>query len=307
MSNGWSLFIIILVVAHIIGYSWLLFSTSRMKQENHKEGETTGHTWDDDLTEYNNPLPKWWLYMFILTIVFAVVYLVLYPGLGNYKGTLNWSQVGQWENENAKVTETRNEYFSTFINLPIAEMIHPIIDKDGNEDNRAMEVGERLFANHCSTCHGSDAQGAIGFPNLADKDWLYGGTPEQIVASITNGRNGVMPPWGAALGEEGVNQVAAYIRSFNKEQPETKQTIEGKNKFDMFCVACHGADGSGNQLLGAPNLTDNIWLHASNSNSHKLEAIIMEGVSAKMPAHSAILDENNIKVIAAYVYSLSNK
>jgi cytochrome c oxidase cbb3-type subunit 3 len=296
MSSGWSLFIIILVVAHIIAYSWLLYSTSRMKQEDHKEGDTTGHTWDDDLTEYNNPLPKWWLYMFILTIVFSIVYLILYPGLGNYKGTLNWTQFGQWEEENSEIVAKRNELYSTFINKPILEMV---------KDTKAMEIGESLFANHCSTCHGSDAQGAVGFPNLVDKDWLYGGQPEQIVQSISNGRNGIMPPWGAALGDVGVTQVAAYIRNFNSEKPETKEIIEGKNKFTMFCVACHGADGEGNQLLGAPNLMDDIWLHSSDS--EMLETIISEGVSGKMPNHSEILDDNNIKVIAAYVYSLSNK
>lgn len=296
MSSGWSLFIIIIVVAHIIGYSWLLYSTSKMKSEDHKEGDTTGHVWDDDLTEYNNPLPKWWLYMFILTIVFAVVYLILYPGLGNYKGTLNWTQIGQWQKENSEIVAKRNELYSTFIDKPIVEMI---------KDPKAMEIGESLFANHCATCHGSDAQGAVGFPNLADNDWLYGGSPDQIVQSITSGRNGVMPPWGAALGDEGVAQVAAYIRNFNSDQDETKEITEGKNKYAMFCVACHGVNAEGNQLLGAPNLSDNIWLHSSDS--AMLETIMMEGISGKMPAHSEILDENNIKVISAYVYSLSNK
>ncbi len=296
MSSGWSIWIIVIVALHIVGYSWLLYSTSKMKEENQKEGETTGHVWDDDLTEYNNPLPKWWLYMFILTIVFSVVYLILYPGMGNFKGTLNWTQEGAWAEENTVVLEKRSELFSTFINKPIPEMI---------KDAKAMEIGERLFANHCSSCHGSDAQGAIGFPNLADNDWLYGGEPATIVQSISAGRNGIMPPWGAALGDEGVKQVAAYVRNFSEQGQDAELVAEGQTKFGMFCVACHGADAKGNPMLGAPDLTDNIWLHSYDSGM--LESVIMAGVSGKMPKHDELLDDNSIKVLAAYVYSLSNE
>ncbi|MBL4661260.1 MAG: cytochrome-c oxidase, cbb3-type subunit III [Alcanivoracaceae bacterium] len=295
MSSGWSIWIIVIVALHIVGYSWLLFSTSKMKEEDHKEGDTTGHEWDG-IKEYNNPLPKWWLYMFILTIVFSVVYLILYPGMGNYKGILNWTQEGAWAEENAVVLKKRSELFSTFINKPIPEMI---------KDTKAMEIGERLFANHCSSCHGSDAQGAIGFPNLADNDWLYGGEPAIIVKSISAGRNGVMPPWGAALGDQGVKQVAAYVRSFSEQGQDAELVTEGQAKFGMFCVACHGADGKGNPMLGAPNLADNIWLHSYDSGL--LETVISKGISGKMPKHSELLDDNSIKVLAAYVYSLSNE
>ena len=296
MSSGWSIWIIVIVVAHIVGYSYLLYSTSKMKEEDHKEGDTTGHVWDDDLTEFNNPLPKWWLYLFIMTIVFAIGYLVLYPGMGNYEGTLKWTEEKAWAEENEAVKVKRNELFSTFIDKSIPEM---------TQVPKAMEIGERLFANHCSSCHGSDAQGAVGYPNLADNDWLYGGEPAAITQSISGGRNGVMPPWGTALGEDGVKQVSAYVREFSEKGQDAALVAEGQKKFAMFCVACHGADATGNHMLGAPNLADNTWLHSYDSGM--VESIITEGISGVMPKHSELLDDNSIKVLAAYVYSLSNE
>jgi len=295
MTSGWSIWIIVIVIIHLIGYSILLFSTSKMKTEKHKKGDTTGHEWDG-IEEYNNPLPRWWLYLFIITIVFAVVYLILYPGMGNYAGTLKWTQEKEWSKENEIVRAKRDDLFRTFIEKPIPEMI---------KDPKAMAIGERLFANQCSTCHGSDAQGSVGFPNLVDKDWLYGSDPDTIIQSITAGRNGVMPAWAAALGDDGIKQVAAYIRNFNEANQNENLVVEGQKKFAMFCVACHGVDGKGNQVIGAPNLTDNIWLHSFGS--VKLEKIIMQGISGKMPAHGELLDANSIKVLAAYVYSLSNE
>jgi len=295
MSNGWSLFIIVIVVIHIVGYSYLLWSTSKMKAEDHKPGETTGHEWDG-IEEYNNPLPRWWLNLFIITIIFSIGYLILYPGMGNYKGTLGWTEENEWAKENEQVLAKRAELFSTFIDKPIPAMI---------QDEKAMAIGERLFANHCSTCHGSDAQGAVGFPNLTDNDWLYGGEPDTLVQTITNGRNGVMPAWGSALGDDGVKQVAAYVRNFSEEGQDSDLVAEGKGKFAMFCVACHGADAKGNHLMGAPNLTDNKWLHSFDSGM--IETVLFDGISGEMPAHGEILDSGSIKVLAAYVYSLSHE
>ncbi len=295
MTNFWSWWIIILIVIHVVGYALLLQKTSKLKSEKHKPGETTGHTWDG-IEEYNNPLPKWWFYLFVLTIVFTVGYLAYYPGMGNFKGVSGWTSEKAWKEENDAVLAKRAELFSTFIDKPIPVMI---------KDEKAMAIGERLFANHCSTCHGSDAQGAQGFPNLADDDWLYGGDADTLVASITNGRNGIMPPWGAALGDEGVNQVAAYVRNFSEEGQDEKLVTEGKAKFAMFCAACHGADAKGNHMLGAPNLTDDIWLHSYDSSM--LEMVINDGISGQMPAHNELLDANSIKVLAAYIYSLTNE
>ena len=295
MSSGWSIFIIVIVVVHIVGYAYLLFSTSKMKAEDHKPGETTGHEWDG-IEEYNNPLPRWWLYLFVITIVFAIGYLILYPGMGNYKGILGWTEEGEWAAANKEVLAKRAELFSTFIDKPIPAMI---------KDKKAIAIGERLFANHCSTCHGSDAQGAVGFPNLTDNDWLYGGDPKTLVQTITYGRHGVMPPWGAALGDEGVKQVAAYVREFSEKGQDKALVAQGQKKFAMFCVACHGADGKGNHLMGAPNLTDNTWLHSFDSSM--IETIVMQGTSGQMPAHGELLDDGSIKVLAAYVYSLSHE
>ncbi len=295
MSSGWSIYIVIIVVVHIIGYAYLLWSTSKMKAKDQKQGETTGHSWDG-IEEYNNPLPRWWLFMFILTILFAIGYLVLYPGMGNYKGTLNWTQENAWAAENKEVLAKRAELFSSFIDKSIPQMI---------KDEKAIAIGERLFSNHCSTCHGSDGGGAIGFPNLKDNDWLYGGKPENILQTITNGRHGVMPAWGSALGDDGVKQVAAYVRNFSEHGQDETLVAEGQKKFAMFCVACHGADAKGNHLMGAPNLTDNTWLHSFDSGM--VENILLEGTSGTMPAHGDILDAGSIKVLAAYVYSLSHE
>ncbi|HFC30425.1 MAG TPA: cytochrome-c oxidase, cbb3-type subunit III [Oceanospirillales bacterium] len=295
MSSGWSIFIIIIVVAHIIGYSYLLWSTSKIKTKDHKQGDTTGHNWDG-IEEYNNPLPRWWLFMFIITIVFSIGYLILYPGMGNYKGTLNWTEENAWAAENKAVLEKRAKLFSTFIDKSIPEMI---------KDKKAMAIGERLFANHCSTCHGSDAQGAVGFPNLTDDDWLYGGEPDTLVQTITDGRNGVMPAWASALGDDGIKQVAAYVRNFSEQGQDKELVAEGQKKFTMFCIACHGADAKGNHLMGAPNLTDNTWLHSFDSS--RLEEVISEGISGQMPAHGELLDSGSIKTLAAYVYSLSHE
>lgn len=295
MSSGWSIFIIVIVVAHIIGYSYLLWSTSKMKAKDHKQGDTTGHNWDG-IEEYNNPLPRWWLFMFIFTILFSIGYLILYPGMGNFKGTLNWTEENAWAAENKAVLEKRAKLFSTFIDKSIPEMI---------KDKKAMAIGERLFANHCSTCHGSDAQGAVGFPNLTDDDWLYGGEPDTLVQTITNGRHGVMPAWGSALGDDGIKQVAAYVRNFSEQGQDKELVAEGQKKFAMFCVACHGADAKGNHLMGAPNLTDNTWLHSFDSGM--IETILNEGISGQMPAHGELLDSGSIKTLAAYVYSLSHE
>ena len=294
MSSGWSIFIIVMVVAHIIGYSYLLYATSKMKTEDYKDGETTGHEWDG-IKEYNNPLPRWWFHLFILTIVFAIVYLVLYPGMGNYEGTLKWTQENEWAEENTVVQAKKNDLFSTFIDKSIPEMI---------KDNKAMEIGERMFANHCSSCHGSDAQGAVGFPNLTDNDWIYGSDSDSILQSISAGRNGIMPAWGAALGDDGVKQVSAYVREFSEKGQDKTLVEEGQKKFAMFCAACHGTDGKGVAVMGGPNLTDDIWLHSYDSGL--IETILMDGISGNMPKHSELLDENSIKVLAAYVYSLTN-
>ncbi len=293
MNNFWHWTVIVIVIVHLIAYIWLLLATAKKKVAKNDKN-TTGHEWDG-IVELDSPMPRWWLWLFVISIIFAAGYLYAYPGLGNYQGSLNWSQQKQFQAHYDKVTEARNKSFATFINKPIDELVN---------DDKAMLIGSRIFANNCALCHGSDAQGATGFPNLTDDDWNWGGDFEQILTSVKTGRNGIMPPLAPALGEEGVKQVAAYVRSLSSTEQDANLVAEGQNKFNMFCAACHGTDGKGNDMFGAPNLTDNIWLHGT---SEIIETAIYEGLSGKMPAHAEILDENRVKLVAAYVYSLSKE
>jgi cytochrome c oxidase cbb3-type subunit 3 len=293
MSNFWHWTVITVVVAHIIAYLWLLFATSKKKMTK-REDNTTGHVWDEDITELDNPMPRWWLWLFVITIVFSVAYLYLYPGLGNMKGSKEWSATNQFKTNYAANTAARDKSFAGFINKPLEELI---------KDDQAMLIGKRIFSNNCAQCHASDAQGAVGFPNLTDDDWNWGGDHASIVTTITNGRMGVMPAFAPALGEEGTKQVAAYVRSLSGINHDAKLASEGEAKFGMFCAACHGPDAKGQDMFGAPNLTDDIWLYGS---SDIIETALYEGLNGNMPAQKDILDENRIKLLAAYVYSLSN-
>jgi cytochrome c oxidase, cbb3-type, subunit III len=293
MTTFWSAFIIVIVVVHLIGYVWLLRSTAKMP-EGAKVGETTGHVYDDDLEEYNNPLPRWWLYLFYITIAFAVAYFALYPALGNFKGLLGWSQYKAHAEEVAEAEAKYAPLYKKMAATPIPELA---------KDPQAMQTGQRLFGNNCAVCHGADARGAIGFPNLTDGDWLWGGDPETIKETIMNGRQGVMPAWGQVLGEQGVEEVAAYVYSLNGRQAPAHLLEAGKAKFEATCAACHGIDGKGMQAVGAPNLTDNVWLYGGSLTS--IKETIRNGRTGTMPAHKDLLGEDRVHIVAAYVYSLS--
>jgi cytochrome c oxidase cbb3-type subunit 3 len=263
-----------------------------------KKGETVesmGHVWDEDLEELNNPLPDWWLKLFYITLAFGLIYLVLYPGLGSFPGLLGWTSHGQYEREMDVADATYGPLFTRYRAMSIPAVA---------ADPEARKMGERLFVNYCSVCHGSDARGARGFPNLRDNDWLYGGSPEQIEQSILNGRNGVMPAWKDALGgDQGVADVVQYVLSLSGRNVDEAAAARGKAKFQTFCVACHGPDGKGNQALGAPNLTDNIWLYGGSEKA--VTETIANGRSGKMPAQKDTLGEDKVHLLAAYVYSLS--
>lgn len=301
-SGFWNLFVVGITAVSILGCGVLLWMQSRVRvKPGGKGADTTGHVWDGDLEEYNNPLPKWWMNLFWITLVFSAVYLVLYPGMGTFPGVLGWSQVGQYERERAQA-EAR---------------VKPLYDKYAAMDLRAVAadpqarlMGERLFLNNCAQCHGSDAGGARGFPNLRDGDWLYGGEPAQIVESITNGRMGVMPPQGAALGDEGVRNVVAYVRSLSGLTADPLKAQLGKEKYLQVCAACHGPDGKGNQALGAPNLTDKVWLYGSSEAAITETVVkgrnmnVSEGTLA-MPAFKDLLGPARVHLVAAYVLGLS--
>ncbi|MDP3678870.1 MAG: cytochrome-c oxidase, cbb3-type subunit III [Methylotenera sp.] len=293
-SNFWPIFISAIVIGGIIFCLVVLFVTSKSHDPRHT-GQSTGHVYDEDIVEMNNPMPRWWMWMFIITCVFGVIYLFLYPGLGNYKGALGWTQVNQYDQE---VKESNDRI------APIYAAFTAMKAEDVAQDAKAMAIGERLFMNNCSQCHGSDAHGSRGFPNLTDNDWLYGGTPETIVETITNGRHGMMPPMAAAVGgPDDVKDVAQYVLSLSNSEHDVNRAVLGKGKF-AACAACHGADGKGNQAIGAPNLTDDIWLHGAG------EAAIIDrinnGKSNQMPAQGSRLTPEQIHVLASYVWRFSN-
>lgn len=294
MSNFFNWWVIVITLVNIFACWWLIRWTMKKRPEEAQTGDVTGHKWDG-LEEFNNPLPKWWLWLFYLTLVFGLAYLVIFPGLGNFKGIGGWSSTGQYDKEIETSNAKYGPIFAKFAATSIPEL---------TQDAEAMAAGERLFSNYCSQCHGSDARGARGFPNLTDTDWLWGGSPEQIKTTIINGRGGLMTPWGPVLGEPGVENVANYVQSLSGREVDMASAEAGKAQFEMFCAACHGIDGKGNQLLGAPNLTDNIWLHGSSAGA--IKKIITEGKNGAMPALGEFLGNDKSHLLAAYVYSLSN-
>ena len=294
-SGFWKWFILVSVVLSFVGIFALIIWMSRGTKRGEKVS-SMGHVWDETLEELNNPLPMWWLYLFYITLVFGIAYLLLYPGSGVFAGALKWSEVGQYETEmkvaNAKYGPLFEKYRTEDLKLVAT-------------DPEAQKMGKRLFMTYCTNCHGSDARGGAGFPNLTDNDWLYGGQPETIQTTIMNGRNGVMPAWGAVLGNEGVIDVANYVMSLSGRTVNAEAAAAGKVKFQQVCAACHGPDGKGNQAIGAPNLTDNIWLYGGSQAA--IIKTITNGRNGHMPAHGDFLGEAKVHLLAAYVYSLSNQ
>jgi cytochrome c oxidase cbb3-type subunit 3 len=294
-SSFWPIFITVISVGGVIGCALLLWLTSKIKATSPNGDNTNGHVWDETLREMNNPLPRWWVWMFIITIVFSLFYFAAYPAIGTYAGKLGWTQVKQYEQEMETANKTIAPLYAKFAAMPIDQLaLNP----------EAKAIGERIFMNNCAQCHGSDAHGSRGFPNLTDKDWIHGGSPEKIVETITNGRVGMMPPMAAAVGtEDDVKNVANYVLSLSNSDHDATRAAAGKEKFAV-CAACHGADGKGNQAIGALNLTDNIWLHGAGE-----EAIIKrinEGKVNQMPAQGAKFTPEQIHVLASYVWGLSN-
>jgi cytochrome c oxidase cbb3-type subunit 3 len=297
MSTFWSGWIIVLSVLNLIGCIWLIRWTMKKRNNESATGDVTGHVWDGDLEEYNNPLPRWWLWLFYLTLVFAAIYLALYPGLGNFGGSYGWSQTAQYEEEMAQANAKYNPIYEQYAAVSVADLA---TDAQYQE---ARDMGKRLFLTYCMQCHGSDAAGFKGYPDLTDKDWLWGGSPEQIKTSIAVGRQAVMPPH-AHLTDEVVGQLTQYLLSHAGQASDTAAAEAGKSLFlSNGCVGCHGMDGTGNAAMGAPNLTDAIWLYGSSPKA--IAASIKSGRMGQMPGHQDLLDSNKIHLLTAYVYSLS--
>ncbi|WP_019559381.1 MULTISPECIES: cytochrome-c oxidase, cbb3-type subunit III [Caldimonas] len=291
--DGWSIFIAVTTILSLIACLLLLIVASKRKIM--ANDNTTGHVWDQDLKELNNPLPRWWMGLFVITVVFSAIYLVFYPGLGSYQGRWGWSQASQYDKEMAKAQAQLEPLYEQFKGKTAEQLV---------ADARAMGIGERLFLNWCAQCHGSDAQGGRGFPNLTDGDWLWGGTHEDIKTTIAQGRTGVMPPMGQAIGGgENVRNVAHYVMSLSGSPHDPIAAQLGRSKFGA-CAACHGQDGKGNPSMGAPNLTDRIWLHGWGEQA--IMHIINNGKTNVMPPHAGKLTESQIHVLAAYVWGLSH-
>jgi cytochrome c oxidase cbb3-type subunit 3 len=292
VSGGWSVYVAVVTILGLVACLVLLVIASRRKVM--ANDNSTGHVWDEDLRELNNPLPRWWMILFVLTVVFAGAYLALYPGMGSYSGSLKWTSANQHQGEMDEANAALNTVYGKYAAMSAADLI---------KDPAAMGIGERLFLNNCAACHGSDARGSKGFPNLTDNDWLYGGSHDTIKETITKGRAGAMPSMKAAVGSpEDVRNVAHYVLSLSGSAHDAVAAQLGKPKF-AACAACHGPDGKGNQALGAPNLTDKIWLHGWGEQA--IVAMVNNGKTNVMPAHGSRLTPQQIHVLAAYVMSLS--
>lgn len=312
MTTFWSIWVIVLTLACLV----LCFGLLVWNMKNYvgvEENETCGHEFDG-IEEVNNPLPKWWTYMFFATFAWAVYYLAMYPGMGNFKGLLDWTSSNQGvkslEESKQAVVENADKRVQLDLDIKAAdERFGPVFQKfakqdiaDLAKDEEALEIGQRLFAQNCAQCHGSDARGGTGFPNLTDKDWLYGGSPEAIKTTLLHGRVAAMPAWIDALGEQGVEEVTAYVLSLSGRKVNEKDAAAGQAKFAM-CAACHGADAKGNYAFGAPNLTDNVWLYGGSKRA--VTETITNGRAGVMPAWKDILGEDKVHLLTAYVYSLS--
>ncbi|MCB2385852.1 MULTISPECIES: cytochrome-c oxidase, cbb3-type subunit III [Thalassolituus] len=305
LSTFWQVWVAVIVLGSMIGCGVLIMYTSRGQRKDETD-QTTGHDYDG-IQELDNPLPRWWVFMFWATIVFGFGYLGVY-GLGNVNGLLTvevdgeqvaWSSTNQWKAEVQKFDADIAPLYSKYTATPVEELV---------KDADALQTGQRLFKSNCAVCHGSTAKGAQGFPNLTDNDWLYGGAPENIKHTLTYGRQGAMPAWGAVLGEEGTTDMVNYVRSLSGLKHDAEAAEKAAPKFQQLCMACHGADGKGSQLVGAPNLTDDIWLYGGSSK--QIEFTLKHGRNGKMPAHLEILGNNaeaKIHLLTTYVYSLSHQ
>ncbi len=295
VNEFWNWYVIIITLVSIFACAALLWVQSKAS---FTEGKTCGHVWDETLEEYNNPMPKWWSWLFYITVVFSLGYLVLYPGLGSFPGMWGWSSANEYQKEVKEAEAASKPLFDKYLAMDLKAVA---------ADKKAMETGKRLYLTYCMQCHGSDAKGSKGFPNLADNDWLYGGEPEQLIETIANGRNGMMPAYGgneeAVGGAAGAKEVAHYVRSLSGLAHDSLLATKGKDKFTAACAACHGADGKGMHAVGAPNLTDKVWLYGSSEAA--IVETITKGRQNVMPAWKEFLGEGKVHVLAAYVYGLS--
>lgn len=288
----WNMFVVVIVAVSVIGCGVFLWSQS---SATNKPGEVTGHVWDETLEEYSNPLPNWWRWMFYITVVFTIVYLALYPGLGNNAGSFGWTMRGQYDAEMKAAEATYGPKFNQFLKQDVMTVA---------ANPEAMEMGARLFQTYCAQCHGGDAGGQPGFPNLRDNDWLWGGTPERIKETLTNGRMGIMTPMGTKpdMNAEQVRDVVHYVRSLSGLSADSARVQRGAELYPQACAACHQPDAKGLQAAGYPNLTDKVWLYGSREET--MIETVTKGRQNQMPAFGEFLGPAKIHLLTAYVWGL---
>ncbi len=296
MSAFWSAWVTVLTLGVIFGCVWLLFATRKSQPHQEITEETVGHSFDG-IEELDNPMPKWWFQMFVATVIFGLVYLLLYPGLGNFKGLLGWTSHGQWEEEMAYAEQHYAPVFQRFAQLSVEELKRP-------ENAEGLQIGQRLFANNCSVCHGVGGVGAHGFPNLSNNDWLWGGSEEAIKYTLHNGRMGAMPAWADVLGEDGIRDMTHYVLALSNREHDAASAERAQPQFASLCAACHMPDGTGMYALGAPNLTNDIWLYGGSF--EQIAHTLRHGRFGVMPAFSGLLSEDQIHLVTAYVMSLNS-
>jgi len=288
---GWAIFIAVVTVLSLIACIALLLIAARRREM--AKDNTTGHIWDEDLRELNNPLPVWWMGLFVITVVFGAIYLALYPGLAATPGLLGWTSTGQYERERARIEESKS---------PVLARLVAMSPEDLMKDAQAMEIGQRLFLNTCAQCHAADGRGAVGFPSLVKGDWAWGFTHDSIKETIANGREGIMPPMAAAVGTgDDVRHLAHYVLSLSGSPHNSIYAQLGARHF-ASCAACHGADGKGIAAMGAPNLTNDIWVHGWGEAA--IVRAINQGIHNAMPGQARLLTAEQIHVLAAYVMQM---
>ena len=292
MTSFWSAWEIVLTAFTIVAITWEL--DANRKRDSGVSERPTGHEYDG-IEEYDNPLPAWWFWMFALTVIWGVAYLIAYPGMGNFPGLLGWTQLEQHQREVTAADEKYRAMRDRYLAMPVEEIAG---------DPALRKMGQRIFGNNCAQCHGADAKGSYGFPNLTDDDWIWGGSPDAIKATLISGRKAAMPPWEAILGDQGIADATAYVLSLNGRDADPAQVAAGETHFKTYCAACHGADGKGNPALGAPNLTNGVWLYGGSESqiAHSLRA----GRNGVMPAFGETLSEDKIHILTAWVYGLTN-
>jgi cytochrome c oxidase cbb3-type subunit III len=289
MSTGFSLYVIIGTLGSLLFFTVLLL----MNRNVNNPGQTTGHEFDG-IEEYDNPLPAWWFWGFLLSIVFALGYLIYYPGLGNFKGLSGWTSAGQLAQQQAEAEERYGPVFAQYRAIPVDELA---------TIPAAMRMGQRLFANNCAQCHGSAGTGAHGFPNLTDAEWQWGDSTEQIAHTLSNGRQAMMPAWSGVVNAIGIRNLTEYVMQLSGREAVADQALAGQQEYSRLCAACHGADGTGQAMLGAPDLTNNIWLYGGSR--EQITDVLRHGRNGQMPGFAGRLDENRLHILNAYVKSLS--